>query len=249
MSLWREMDGPNQIQSFMLRRAVRVVESQSEVATMSLVDSVDEQAILEELLDSSKPLPTPSREFDYLLTTPFRYPPLPYGSRFGNRQQPGILYASMKVECALAETAYYRLVFLSALETPFSKALITEHDSFHFAIKTDRAVLLDQPPFSEARTILSSPTDYSQTQALGSEAREHGVALFRYISARDPLQGRNLAIFSLDALLSKRAGPVEGWICQSSPARIGFKHKTAGTVLNFDIADFLVNNQLPTPAC
>lgn len=249
MSLWREMDGPNQIQSFILRRAVRVVESQSEVATMSLVDSVDEQTVLEELLDSSKPLPPGNREFDYLLTTPFRYPPLPYGSRFGDRQQPGILYASMKVECALAESAYYRLVFLAALEQPFSKALITEHDAFHFSIKTDRAVLLDQPPFSAAESALSSPTDYSHTQLLGRQARDAGVTLFRYISARDPQRGFNLAVFSTDALLSRRAGPLEGWICQSTPERIGFKHKTAGTTLNFELAEFLVDDQLPAPAC
>jgi hypothetical protein len=37
------------------REVWRVVESQSQVATMKLVDSLDEQAILEAELDRSKP--------------------------------------------------------------------------------------------------------------------------------------------------------------------------------------------------
>ena len=63
--------------------AWRVVESQSQVATMKLVDDLDEQAILEAELDRSKPaVPASCKGLDYLLATPFRYAPYPHGSRF-----------------------------------------------------------------------------------------------------------------------------------------------------------------------
>ena len=68
--------------------AFRVVESQHVVSTRKLVDSGEEQALLEELVDRVKP-PLPSdpelRRLHYLLSTPFRHPPLRYGSRFGTR--------------------------------------------------------------------------------------------------------------------------------------------------------------------
>lgn len=66
----------------------RMVESQSRVATLKLVDTLDEQAILEAELESSKPLiPAACADLDYLLATPFRYAPYPHGSRFRRARQ------------------------------------------------------------------------------------------------------------------------------------------------------------------
>ena len=66
----------------------RVVEAQHVVSTGKLVDAPEEQAALEMLIDSSKP-PIPAAEefagLHYLLSTPFRYPPLRHGSRFSTR--------------------------------------------------------------------------------------------------------------------------------------------------------------------
>ena len=54
------------------------------VSTMALVDTLEEQALLEQLLDDSKPsVPLECRGLHYLLFTPFRYgAPYPHGSRF-----------------------------------------------------------------------------------------------------------------------------------------------------------------------
>ena len=62
----------------------RAVEAQHVASTRRLVDSNEEQAILERLLDESKPAVLASTAgLDYLLATPFRYPPSwPGGSRF-----------------------------------------------------------------------------------------------------------------------------------------------------------------------
>ncbi|OJT00371.1 hypothetical protein BEE62_09960, partial [Marinobacter nauticus] len=59
----------------------RVVESQEDIATTRIVDNMQEQARLEQLLDASKPpIPEQAGKLHYLLATPFRYPPLKYGS-------------------------------------------------------------------------------------------------------------------------------------------------------------------------
>lgn len=86
---------------------IRLVESQEQVATTKLVETLEEQHQLESLLESTKPAqPEGAGHYHYLIWTPFRYPPLPYGSRFGNRAQHGIFYGSLDDKTALAECAY-----------------------------------------------------------------------------------------------------------------------------------------------
>ena len=62
------------------------------IATRKLVDSLAEQELLEKLLEGAKP-PAPGARVHYLLSTPFRYPPLPHGSRFGRATERGIVQA------------------------------------------------------------------------------------------------------------------------------------------------------------
>ena len=58
------------------RELWRGVEAQHRVATMRLVDDLQEQALLERLLEDSKPrLPPEAKGAHYLLFTPFRYAP------------------------------------------------------------------------------------------------------------------------------------------------------------------------------
>ena len=59
----------------------RVVESQHRVSTMKLVDTLEEQELLEILVDGTKPqVPPDCRHLHYLLFTPFRYgAPYPAG--------------------------------------------------------------------------------------------------------------------------------------------------------------------------
>jgi hypothetical protein len=95
--------------------AFRVVESQHVVSTRKLVDSDEEQRLLEELIDRVKP-PVPKEPgfagLHYLLYTSFRHPPLGRGSRFGTRAERGIWYGSRELSTCFAEVAYYRLLFL-----------------------------------------------------------------------------------------------------------------------------------------
>src|SRR5690606_20546640 len=72
----------------------RIVEAQYTASTMRLVDSLDEQAVLEATLEASKPkLPAESAALDYLLATPFRYRPRA-GSRFRRPFAAGVWYGA-----------------------------------------------------------------------------------------------------------------------------------------------------------
>ena len=74
-------------------QAWRMVESQHIAATMKLVDNRHEQDLLESLLEASKPAPSAgTAKLDYLLATPFRYPPMQGGSRFRAATDPGVFY-------------------------------------------------------------------------------------------------------------------------------------------------------------
>lgn len=71
-------------------RLWRAVEAQHLVATMALVDDAGEQALLEDILEASKPpLPAECRHLHYLLQTPFRYPS-PVASRFRRAFDAGV---------------------------------------------------------------------------------------------------------------------------------------------------------------
>jgi len=95
-----------------------MVEAQSNVSTMKLTDTLEEQAALELLIEESKPkVPEECRHLGYLLLTPFRY--VPYPDNWGFRRagsSDGVFYASEFSETAVAEAAFYRLLFF--VESP-----------------------------------------------------------------------------------------------------------------------------------
>ena len=94
--------------------AWRAVEAQHIASTRRLVDSNEEQAVLEELLEESKPrMPASTVGLHYLLATPFRYPPWHRGSRFRSPAEPGVFYAAEERRTACAELGYWRWRFVT----------------------------------------------------------------------------------------------------------------------------------------
>ncbi len=86
--IWKECNGEKNITTFN-EIAWRVAELQEKTSTRKLVDSIEEQKVLEELIDESKPPLLKSQiGFHPLLYTPFRYLPLKNGSRFGKKTEP-----------------------------------------------------------------------------------------------------------------------------------------------------------------
>ena len=180
---------------------------------MKLVDTLEEQTLLERVLDESKPpVPADCRELHYLLSTPFRYgAPYPSGSRFRRAGlTPGVFYASQTVTTAVAEMAFARIIFFAESPGTPWPANASEHTAFSVRVRTAKGLDLDREPFAAASKRWTHPTQYEDCQALADAARLANVQVIRYPSARD-LRGRNLAVLTCAAFSSKAPEERQTW--------------------------------------
>ena len=228
---------------------LRLVESQEQVATNQLVSSLARQAMLEEMLESTKPPLRPGTErLHYLLATPFRYPPLRHGSRFGRRHEPSLFYGALGARTVLAEAAYYRFVFWYGMATPPPRKLDTQHTLFAARYQGRDGIRLHQPPFDDAISLLRHPADYSATQALGMAMREAGIDLFEYRSARDVEAGLNLALYNARPFTRRTPTRQDAWLCQLTGDHVRFRRTGDGALYDFALERFLFHGRLPLPA-
>jgi len=229
---------------------LRIVESQEQIATNSLVDNLEKQAVLEEMLDSSKPpVPSANVPLHYLLATPFRYPPLPYGSRFGAKHEPSLFYGSLTEETAFAETGYYRFLFWSGMRIPpASDKLVTQHTIFSVQYTTSCGLKLQDFPFSDYQDQLVDPASYKHTQSLGHAMREHGINAFEYLSARDCNHGVNAALFNASALAVTTPKNQRQWICETTHDTVSFYSMADKTGYRYPLDSYLVAGTFPDPA-
>lgn len=227
----------------------RFVTNQVELATNRLVSSLNEQAVLEDLLEQAKPpLKTVASGLHYLLATPFRYPPLRHGSRFGQCHEPSLFYGALTVKTVLAESAYYRLAFWHGMKVPPRNSLNSQHIMFKAYYDCDKGIKLHQPPFNTWHDDLTNRCSYAVTQALGSAMRKAGVEAFEFTSARDPKAGLNVALFTASALASFSPEMSQNWLVETDGNHVTFYCSENSSIHDFDIATFLVNGLLPMPA-
>ena len=191
----------------------RVVETQYKAATMAITDTLEEQEILERILDRSKPkFPPDCAGLDYLLATPFRYWPYPYGSRFRRADQPdGAFYAAEHVETAVAETSFYSLLFFAESPEATLPARPVEHTAFSVPCRTAKHIDLTKRPLVKDRAVWTHPTNYAPCHDLADSARDAAVAAIRYESVRDPERRANIAILSPKAFAAKRPKALQTW--------------------------------------
>ncbi len=220
----------------------RLVEAQHQISTLKIVDTLEEQALLETLLEESKPvLPPECKGLDYLLATPFRYGAIyPHGSRFRRAGRTlGVYYASEAVETAISEMAFYRLLFfVDSPETPFP-ANAAEYTAFAAAIEAPRAIDLTTPPLDRDHAVWSDPQRYEPCQALADAAREADCQAILYASVRDPGHHRNIALLTASAFAAREPVERQTWrlrlsasgvqaLCEFPKARIGFTRADFG---------------------
>jgi hypothetical protein len=166
----------------------RAVEAQHVVATRALVDSLAEQEILESVLEESKPpVPAAGAGFDYLLYTPFRYPPPLRGSRFRSYDDPGVWYGAEAVRTSCAELGYWRWRFVRDSHG-LTRLDGVPHTVFQ-AVSHGKSLDLRRKPFLRDQRVWSNPEDYGGCQALARTAREAETQIIRYASVRDPEHG------------------------------------------------------------
>lgn len=186
-------------------RVWRAVEAQHRVATMRLVDhSLADQQILEDILETSKPpIPEAARGKHWLIFTPFRYHPLPPGSRFRAPNDPGVFYAAFEQRTACAEIGYWRWRFV---QDSAGLSLLEAKPMSLFAadVKTTAAIDLREPPLARRRKAWTDPDSYAETQSLARKAREQDIEAIVYESVRDPQHGGAVAVLAPKPL----SGPV-----------------------------------------
>jgi RES domain len=228
---------------------LRLVESQEQVATNRLVATLAEQDLLESMLEASKPaLPKGTARLDYLLATPFRYPPLPHGSRFGGRHEPSLFYAARGVTTVLAESAYYRFVFWQGMREPPQVPLRTQHTLFGARLRARRGYALQLPPFATFREVLASRDDYGSAQQLGRALRDAGADAIEYVSARDAYGGLNVALYTPTAFAAPRPTFKQEWLCETRADEVGFYARGDAGLRAFPLSQFTVEDRLPAPA-
>ena len=201
----------------------RGVEAQHRVATMRLVDSLDEQAELERLLDAAKPpLPEAARGLHYLIATPYRYRS-PHPSRFRAAGEAGVWYGAKERHTACAEVAYWRWRFLMDSYGLRDGELVTEHTFFQAQVR-GVAIDLTKAPWTDASAAWLQRDDYTACQALAQAARAAGrVQWIRYASVRRP-GGTCGAVFAPQCLSLPERHPQETWVCKVTPTQALMLH-------------------------
>jgi len=217
----------------------RVVESQEEAATLNVVDDIEEQGILESLLDDVKPAYRHGTEgMHYLLKTAFRYPPLKWGSRFGDRMMPSYFYASELAVTALSECAYYRFLFLQDMQDPYLEPIRSEYCVFSALIASEHCLDLEQKLFKSLHQQISDPSSYQLSQSIGHWAYARGdIELIRSRSARHR-EGLNLAVAKPCAIRSRKPKSQERWLCLTKPDIVSFSSRESEVSFMFALNDY-----------
>src|SRR5579863_265678 len=152
----------------------RLVEAQHRVSTLKLTDTLAEQALLEDLLEETKPrLPPEAQGLHYLMAAPFRYgAPYPIGSRFRRAGKTlGVFYGAERPQTAAAEIAFHRLLFYAESPGTPWPANAAEYTAFNAPVRTSAALDLTLPPLDRDQALWTDLRNYEPCQALAEAAR------------------------------------------------------------------------------
>jgi len=197
------------------QQVCRIVETQEYSGTLSLVDNLDEQSVLELILDDYKPpYAEGSKDRHYLISSPFRYPPLQYGSRFGSLHEPSYFYASESIESCLAEAAFYRFLLTDGTIVPYTKTITSKHDLFYVCVLSTTAIDFCKISERTVQEAITHPNSYFASQNIGRHCRDKGATLIRYHSARSEQQGVNVAIDNHSVITSAVPINITPYICE-----------------------------------
>lgn len=245
---WRDVIGRSRHRRLM-GTLQRLVENQEQKVTLPLTDSLAEHEVLEALLEDSKPNANRHpriAKLDYLLRTPWRYPPLPWGSRFGRRFEPGLFYGALSKVSLFAEAAYYRFVFLAGMKAPFQDRVISQFTVYKASYQSSKAFDLSVKPFAQHEAVLRHPSQYAPCQQLGSVLRESGTEAIVYLSARTPERAFNVALFSPVALRSRKHRDPRQGLCEANQDKVSFR--VGDELREYLRGDFEVTGRIPLPA-
>lgn len=247
-TIWTQCGGSSRFGTY-VGRPYRVVEAQHVIATRKLVDTLEEHELLEQLIEEHKPpLPDECAGIDYLLATPFRYPPLRHGSRFGTVTERGIWYGAERLRTAFAEVAYYRLLFLAGSAAEL-EPVEAEFTAFQATVRSAKYIDLTAVPFAAHARRISDKGSYRHAQPLGAAMRKAGVEVFRYASAREqPETGSCVGVFVCSVFSPPRPRGHQSWRGYATRERVEFVRSVDRRQrYAFPRGEFELDGRLPDP--
>jgi hypothetical protein len=227
--------------------AWRVVEAQHRVSTMKLVDSLQEQAVLERILDRTKPpVPDECVDLHYLLFSPFRYARRnPFASRFRRAgSMEGVFYASASAETAIAEIVFYRFLFYAESPGTPLPGNPAEYTAFAAQLHADPALDLTRPPMSKHRPAWMDPQDYSTCHLVSDAARKENVQTICYASMRDLQHRLNYAVLTPKAFAQSAPIAFQSWHILIRADSVLAKCEAPDIGMTFQGKDFDIDSRL-----
>jgi RES domain len=194
----------------------RVVQGRSAAASAKLTDSLAEQMALENVIDEFErdlvDIPQECRHLDRALSGPFRAVPYRSDSRFRRAgSSTGVFYSAENRETALAEGAFYRLLFFAESPDTSWPSNPIEHSAFSASIASERAIDLTKPALDRDHALWTDRTNYAACLELSDVAREAGIEIIRYESVRDPQARANVAVLTCRAIDGNRVRDQQTW--------------------------------------
>lgn len=229
---------------------MRLVQKQGIDSLYPLVDGLEQLARLEMLVETSKPrvqAAGANKRSHPLLTTPFRYPPLKHGSRFGSRETRGMFYGSRSRVGTLVEVAFYGMLFWEGcVEAP--PAPIRRHQTlFSVHLNATRGLQLQAIDAEAAQAMLRDPVHYGPTQQLGKWMRDQGLEAFEYLSARSSDVLIQVGVFTPAVFKTTPFDHVE-ITTEISTDCVTFLCHDDGWLHRYPREQFLIDGQLPRAA-
>jgi hypothetical protein len=233
----------------------RITDRQGQSGTADLVDGLREQARLEQLIETVKPpipsdwpeardgRPLPSHR---LLLTPFRYPPLESGSRFGRAHQRHLFYGARALETALAERAFHALRQLEGSPLPAGARIQRQQTAFSVAITVERGLALQQHLTPDALAAITDPCSYGASQRCGDAMRERQVQAFEAPSARSPDTPPAVGVLTPYAF-SSTPFDLQDWTLEISSEGVTAVCFGSELTARFPRGQFLVDGRWPSP--
>jgi hypothetical protein len=233
----------------------RITDRQGQSGTADLVDGLREQARLEQLIEAVKP-PMPSdgpeaaegraMPSHRLLLTPFRYPPLQSGSRFGRVHQRHLFYGARSLDTALAERAFQALRQLEGSPLPSGARLQRQQTAFAVEIGTERGLVLQQHLSPEALAEIRDPSSYGASQRCGDAMRDRRVKAFETASARSPQTAAIVGVLTPYAFCSTPFD-LQDWTLEIGAEGVTAVCFGGGLSAQFSREQFLVDGRWPSP--
>ena len=139
----------------------------------------------------------------------------------------------------LAEFAYYRLRFFAAAldaKLPTQDQRLTV---FSVEYQVQHEIDLTAEPFNKNEEQWAHPTSYDATQALATVARLAGIEAIRYLSVRDKMCGKNIALLHPFHFKTQDVKVKQSWYMLMKPQEVYIARSgSSKQVYNFHADEF-----------